>query len=207
MDIFSDMNVTANVRSRLKKIPRGKPFTSRLFSELGSSAAIAQALSRMVKNGEIERVSQAIFVRLEMSQYVGKVLPEPFKVAKAIAAKGGAKVQINGAEAARRLGLTTQVPVRLIFWTNGPPRRFRVGRLEAVMKPVSTKKLALAGRPAGTALAALWYLGKRATNETTLGQIEKELAPKEFEALEREASSSSPWMAEAFHKYHQAAEQ
>ncbi len=71
--------------------------------------------ARGVKQGEIARVSRGVFVRPKKSRYVGEVMPEPSKVAQAIANAHGETIQVQGAEAARLLGLTTQMPLQPVF--------------------------------------------------------------------------------------------
>ncbi len=88
-------------------------------------------------------------------------MPKPIKVTATIAKTTGATIQVHGAEAARKLELTTRAPVQTIFLTSGLSRRIQMGMLEIRLQHVCQRKLALAGRPAGLALAAMWYLGKK----------------------------------------------
>lgn len=197
------MNAAATtlIRQRIEKIGLGEPFTPAILLECGTRAAVDQALSRMVKAGQIARVARGVFVRPEVSRYVGKVMPEAMKVAEALAKTTGAVVQVHGAEAARRLGLTTQVPQQAVFTTSGPSRRVKFGKTEIRLQHASGRKLALAGRPAGLALAALWYLGKGAVTPATVEQIRSRLPASEFAAL-REATANMPaWMSDMFYRY------
>ena len=50
-------------------------------------------------------------------------MPAPDDVAQALARETGSQVQISGARAANALGLTTQVPARSTYLTDGPSRR------------------------------------------------------------------------------------
>jgi hypothetical protein len=94
---------------------------------------------------------------------------------------------------------------KVVFHTSGPTRRFRMGALEVTLKHVSPRRLALAGRPAGTALAALWYLGKREVDEAVIEQVRRRLPEGEFEALKAAAPTQPAWMAAAFRRYEQGA--
>lgn len=139
-------------------------------------------------------------IALEMAQrsrFVGKVMPEPLKVAETVAKTTGAVVQIHGAEAARRLELTTQVPTQSVFVTSGPSKRIRVGKMEIRLQHVCQRKLALAGRPAGLALAAMWYLGKKEVTPALVEKIRRKLGSSEFEVLKSATSSMPAWMSDA----------
>lgn len=192
------------IRQHIEKLPLGHPFTPAELMGCGTRASVDQNLSRLVKAGAIARVARGVFVRPEVSRHVGKVMPEPLKVAETLARAAGGVVQMHGAEAARRLELTTQVPLQSVFSTSGPSRKVRVGRMEVRLKHVSARKLALAGRPAGVALAALWYLGKQEVTESTIAQIRKKLSPGEFEALKSATQAMPAWMVDAFHRFERA---
>lgn len=204
-NIVSDMNTTMPtaelIRHRIEEMPVGEPFTPAGFLECGTRASVDQSLSRLVKAGLIERVARGVFVRPEFSRYVGKVMPEPIKVAETLAKSTGAVVQVHGAEAARRLGLTTQVPVQSVFSTTGPSKRIRIGQMEIRLQHVSPRKLALAGRPAGLALAAMWYLGKGEVSTRTIEKIRSKLSSGEFEALRAATSAMPAWMSDVFFRY------
>src|SRR6266567_7867440 len=174
------------IRNRINEIEMGEPFTSTQFNALGTRAAVDQTLSRLVKQGEIARISRGVFVRPKKSRYVGEVMPEPSKVAQAIARAHGETVQVHGAEAARLLGLTTQMALQAVFYTSGPSRELKLGNLPLILKHVARRKLALSGRPSGLALSALWYLGKEQVSPRTIKTIREKLTPEAFEELRGE---------------------
>lgn len=195
------MNVTETIKSEVARMPEGQPATSKAFMAFGSRASVDQALSRLVKAGILSRPARGVYVRPKHSAYVGAVPPEPVQIAEAIASESGYQIQVHGAEAVRRLGLSTQVPTKPVFYTSGPSRRFRLGATVVSLKHVSPRKLALAGRPAGLALTALWYLGKEKVKMETIKQIHSKLGREEFEALCGEVSAMPGWMHDAILEY------
>ncbi len=198
---FSYVSTAATIRASIAKIPRGEPFTVASLLVHGSRAAVDQSLSRLAKSGVVERITPGVYVRPEKSPFVEKVLPQPYRVAQVLAKERGEIVQVHGAEAARRLGLSTQVPARPVFLTSGRSRRFRVGKLEVVLKNVSRRKLEFAGEPAGLALTALWYLGKDQVSSEVLRTIDAHLPPGELEKLRRSPRVTPAWMADALRNY------
>lgn len=199
--IFSYMSTTIKtaktIRQRIEAMPVGELFTPTAFLECGTRASVDQTLARLVKAGVIERVTRGVFVLPEISRFVGKVSPSPLKVAETIAKTTGAVIQVHGAEAARRLELTTQMPTQPVFVTSGPSKRIRVGKMEISLQHVCQRKLALAGRPAGLALAAMWYLGKKEVTPALVEKIRHKLGPNEFAALKGVTSSMPAWMSNA----------
>jgi hypothetical protein len=199
------MTTVEAIRNRINAIGVGEPFTSTQFNALGTRASVDQTLSRLVKQGEIARISRGVFVRPKKSRYVGEVMPEPSKVAQAIATAHGETIQVHGAEAARLLGLTTQMPLQAVFNTSGPSRELKLGNLPLVLKHVARRKLALSGRPSGLALSALWYLGKEQVSTNTIKAIREKLTPQAFEEFKAETSSMPAWMVDTLHRYEQEA--
>lgn len=199
------MNTTTKtaklIRERIEAMQTGEPFTPAAFLECGTRASVDQTLSRLVKAELIARVTRGVFVRPEVSRFVGKVSPSPLKVAETVARAIGAVVQIHGAEAARRLELTTQVLTQSVFLTSGPSKCIRVGEMEIRLQHVCQRKLALAGRPAGLALAAMWYLGKNEMTPALIEKIRRKLGTSEFEVLKSATSSMPAWMSDAIFRY------
>ncbi len=178
------MNTTESIRSRLADTPRGKPFTSSRFAALGPRGSVDRALGRLVERGEIERLARGIFVRPRKSRYVGNVLPGVAEVVQALADASGETIQIHGAEAARRLGLSTQAPVAPVYHTSASSRSIRVGNTIVRMIHTSNpRRLQFAGEEAGLALSALWYVGKKGATVDTVSAIRAAIGYKAFGKL------------------------
>ena len=190
------MSTTEAIRTRLRRMPKGKPFTTSRFANCGPRGAIDRALSRIVHDGEIERLSRGVFARPRKSRFVGNVIPGILEVIQAIAGDNGETVQVHGAEAARRLGLSTQVPTVPVFLTSGSSRLIRVGNITVRMIHTSNRRrLQFAGETAGLALSALWYLGKDNLTPETMTAIESAVGAEEFGKLR--SADVPAWMATA----------
>lgn len=195
------MSTVQAIRERIAGMPAGEPFTPSLFAGEGSRAAIDMALMRLVKEGFVVRVARGVYMLAEINEFGFQTMPAPKELALAKVAPTGATVEVHGAEAVQRFGFSTQVPVQPVFYTSGASRKFRVGKLNIKLQHVSSRKLALAGRPAGEALIALWYLGKHEVTPQTFGRLAKKLSANEFQVLRQAKSSMPAWMAEAFRAY------
>lgn len=196
------MSVAKNIRTRVQRTQRGEPFTTSRFLKLGSRPAIDKAISRLVEAGVIDRVARGVFVRPKKSRFVGNVMPDVSRVIEVIAKGHGETIQLHGAEAARRFKISTQMPTKPVYYTSGPSRELRVGNLTVkLMHTSSHRKLQLAGKKSGLALAALWYLGKEQVNAETIRLIQEGLSREEFETLQ--STSMPAWMALAIEAYSQ----
>lgn len=90
--------------------------------------------------------------------------------------------------------LSTQVPIKSLFLNDGSSRKFHLGAMEVTLKHVSRRKIALADRPAGLALTALWYLGKEKVSPRMIARIRERLGEEEFEALRNEIDALPGWL-------------
>ena len=190
------MSTAKAVRAAIRKLPRGKPFTSARFLKHGTRGAVDRTLSRLVGEGEIQRLAHGVFVRPRTSRFVGTVLPGIHEVVEAIARSNGETVQVHGAEAVRRFRLSTQVPTAPVFHTSASSRMIRVGGITVRMVHTSSRRrLQFAGEATGTALSALWYLGKDNVPPEAVATIAAALGPAEFEKLR--SADMPAWMTKA----------
>jgi hypothetical protein len=197
------MSTSQAIRERIATLSAGAPFSPALFAGLGSRASIDQTLMRLNKEGKIERIGRGLYTVPQASRFGLKTTPTPEVVARAVAANEGALIEIHGAEAARRFGFSTQVPAQPVFYTTGASHTVRMGKLQVKLQHVAARKLALAGRPAGQALSALWYLGRQQVTPATFERIASKLPATEFEALCNTKSSMPAWMVETLREYEQ----
>ena len=191
------MSIAKAVRAAVARLPKGKPFTGARFAALRSRGAVDRALSRLAKEGAILRVAHGVFVRPRTSRFVGAVVPDLQEVVETIARGNQETVQIHGAEATRRFGLSTQVPTAPVFHTSASTRTVRVAGVPVRLVHTSNRRrLQFAGEPAGAAVSALWYLGKDNVTPQTVARIEAALGSDDFAKLRSAAMPT--WMEAAF---------
>ena len=198
------MTTMGKIRIQVQAQPAGEPFTAASLLYLGPRAAVDQSLTRLTKELKLLRVARGIYVRPKMNRFVGTVIPKVSEVLKALAEGKGETIHVHGAEAALRLGLTTQVPMKAIYYTDGPTRSLRIGQQEVFLKHASQRLLTLCGSPAGLAFSALWFMGKGQVTPTTIAVIEAKLAPEAFSIL-RLSPVLPAWLKEIFHRYEMGA--
>lgn len=194
------MGTAKLIKSRISRLQRGKTFTSSSFLNLGSRTAVDKTLSRLVKEGEIERISRGVFVRPKHSPHMKRsIMPSVNQVIKSKAKVNNEKIQIHGAEAARRFNISTQMPTQPIYYTTGTSREIQIGRTKVKLEHVtSQRKFQKAGSKVGDAISALWYLGKEQVNADVVKRIKSKLTEEEFTQL---CNAQIPgWMREALNQ-------
>lgn len=178
-------------------MPKGKPFAGAVFAQAGSRSAVNKALSRMVFSGFLERVAHGVYMRPKENEYTGKqIRANPIAVMKAVARARDETIQIHGAEALRRLGLSTQMQVLPTYYTSGSTREIKVGNAVVRLRHVSRQRLQLAGTHVGIVLTALFYLGKTGLTDQMVRKIAHSLRPEEHKKLM--ACKMPNWMRSAW---------
>jgi hypothetical protein len=186
------------VKNQVNMIPRGRPFTVGSIGREASYANVRQVLSRLVKTGEVMRATRGIYVRPKEVPYLGKVLPGSEEIVKTISKQTGEIITPHGAEAARILQLSTQVPMRPIFYTSGTSRKIKLGKQTITLKHISPRKQVKPGTITCLVITALWYLGKNHVNENVANTIKQRLNEKQFSEVLKHINQMPVWMATAF---------
>src|SRR5260370_23170057 len=108
------------IMQRARAGGRGGVFTPTDFLDVAGRSAVDQALSRLVKGGQLRRLARGLYDFPKMHAKLGALAPAPDAVAQALARETGSAVQIAGARAANALGLSTPVPAKSTYLTDGP---------------------------------------------------------------------------------------
>jgi hypothetical protein len=184
-----------NILSAAKAMPEGGLLSPKGFLHLGSRAAIYKALSRLVQEGKLMRVSRGTYITLQQGRF-GKRPPSIEAVIRAIEVQSGETVVPSGAAEANALGLTTQLPAREVFLTSGPSRKLQLGSRYVELKQGNRWQMLLGKRPAGKAIRAVLWLGPEAA-PAALKQLWNKLPESEWEAMRSARSVLPRWLAKA----------
>lgn len=181
------------IMKRASTLPEGAPIAAKGLLHLGSRAAVDQALSRLVRRGRLLRAGRGVYMRPLESRF-GARTPSIEKVVRAVSEQRGEVVASNGAAAANALGLTTQVPIRMVYLTNGKSRIFSVGKQTVEFQHAPAWQLLLADRSAGEAVRALAWLGPEKAG-TALETLKRKLGPSAFGELVSVGPRLPTWLA------------
>jgi predicted transcriptional regulator of viral defense system len=165
-------------------------FTPRHLLALGNRAAVDQALHRLVHQGVVRRVARGLYDIPVDHPTLGQLTPSADAVAKAVAESSGHQLQITPARAANLLGLSTQVPARLVYLTDGSSRQLKIGNQILQLKHASRRTMLGAGRPVGVAYQALRSVKNSSDPDRALRHLHQNLDPSVKSDLRRLASKA-----------------
>ena len=193
-------NLRAKILSRVHGKGRGGVYISKDFLDLGSRAAIDQALSRLVKDGSLRRLGRGLFDFPRVSPKLGTLSPDSDQVAQAIARKQGGRIQRSGAFAANALGLSTQVPGNHVYLTASSSAKIRIGKQTLTFKQVAPKRITARNSVAGSVLQALDFVGKDGVTDSVVNRLRLKLSAADKRRLLKDSRYAAGWVADTVKK-------
>ncbi len=191
-------SIVSKIKKRIYRKSRGFVFTKSHFLDLGSRTAVAKALERLADSGTIRRLARGLYDYPEKHPVLGELPANYERIAQALAGRDSLKIQPSGAYAANLLGLTEQVPARIVFLTDGANRTVQVKNQQIVLKRTTPKNMATAGHVSGLVIQALRYLGKDHVNDKTIGILKKRLTGDDKRQLMRDLRYAPAWIGSIF---------
>ena len=187
-------SIEKSIVSRVEAKHRGACFTPKAFLDLGSPEAVRIALYRLEKRGIIRRLARGLYDYPKQHPTIGLLSPHPDQVVKALSERDAARLQPSGAYAANVLGLSEQVPARIVFLTDGPARHVRIGRQEIILKNTTPRNMATAGKASGTVIQALRHIGVKQITQHHIAHLREALSADDRAQLKRDRIYAPGWM-------------
>jgi len=186
---------------RMRRLGWNKVHTSKDFLDLGSRAAVDQALSRLVQRRAVKRLGRGLYYVPRFNPRLGiEVTPGMDAIAQTLARQTGSRIVPTGAVAANLLGLSTQVPAKPIYLTDGRTRTVRVGNAVLVLKHAPPKDLPWGHPLSALVFQGLLHLGKSAMTDETIARLRRRLSPADRRKLLKDAQYVTDWVADVVRK-------
>ena len=188
-------SIDTEILGRIRERGPGYVFTASDFLDIGSRDSVDQALSRNARGGIIRKVTRGIYHLPQQDPLLGELSASSEAIAQAMARRDAARLQPTGANAANRLGLSEQVPMRVVYLTDGRSRRAKVGRREIILRRTTPRMMATAGRMSGTVIQALRWMGRDHVDSQVVTKLRQRLVPADKRQLIKDLRYAPAWMA------------
>jgi hypothetical protein len=183
------------IKELIIKMRRGKIFFADSFSQYGTHSAIRHTLSRLCENKFIVRLSAGIYLYPQKHKILGVLYPSIEDIAKAIAKREKSRLIPTGLYALNRLGLSTQVPMKTIFLTDGAPRVIKIGGKATVkFQKTTAKNLSFKGKITQLVCFALKEIGKDKVTDEQFKKIKSALQHESNQIIEYDAALAPEWI-------------
>jgi len=188
--------IERKVISRIYGRGRGWAFTKTDFIAEFGEQNIHQALSALNKAGTIRRVCHGLYDYPRKSRTLGELSPDIDQVAHALARKFNWRIQPSGDTALNLLGLSTQVPGKWIYLSDGPSRQYQIGLQTIAFRHAALKDTGLRDYESSLLVQALKALGKEQIDEATIEKLRDWLAPGLQKRILQDTQKSTGWVFE-----------
>lgn len=174
---------------------QGTAVPVRDFLDLGERPAVDQALSRLARQGTIRRVRRGLYELPRIGKLLNApMLQSPDELVRAWARKNGLRVVPSGAHVANLLGLSTQVPAKIVYYTNGRTRALKLGPYSIKLLNRGPKTMDVGGRMAPLVFQALRHLGRNGVTPEVVDRLRLALSWKGRAELKANISYAPAWM-------------
>lgn len=190
--------VENRIAEALKAYPQGSVLFVNDFLDYGNPESVKKALLRLKEKEVLCRLAHGIYLYPKVDKELGILFPSTEEIAKAIARRDKARIIPTGVQALHKLGLSTQVPMKVVYLTDGAARTVKVGKRTITFKKTSPKNLSVRGEISGLAIQALKTIGQNKVDEKTIEKIQAILENENKENIINDAKLSPAWINKIF---------
>ncbi|KAA2245064.1 hypothetical protein F0L74_03630 [Chitinophaga agrisoli] len=185
--------------NRIKKFRKGTIIFPSTFYGMANTATIRTSLYRLAKDKLIVRLGQGIFLYPKTDPELGTLYPSLEEIANAIADRDQIVIKPTGAAAMQSLGLSTQVPMNIVFLTDGPSRKIKVLNHTITFKKMSPKKLAATGEISARIFLALHEMarnGQLVVTDDVMNNLRELVLKEDSAVLQKDLKRAPAWIAD-----------
>ena len=205
--------------SRIYGRGRGWAFSANDFAPDFGRSTVDWVLYELVASATIRRVYRGMYDYPKYSELLQQRLSPDFdQVAQAFARKFNWRIQPSGDAALNLLGLSTQVPGRLVYLSDGPNREYRIGEsgdseesgeggdgggevgaspFTLEFKKSALKDVGFKYRESGLLVQALKALGKERIDDTVIATLRKQFDEATSKRMLRDTVTATGWVYDA----------
>ena len=189
-------SIDNKIISRIYGHGKGWVFTPVHFSDLGGRDAVASAMKRYRQSGLIRQLARGLYDYPCTDPALGMLTPSPDAVARALVGRDAVRLQPSGAYAANLLGLSTQIPMKIVYLTDGCSRTVQIGKKNIILKRTTPRNMAPAGRISGLVIQALRHLGRQHVDDEVCAQLDRRLNADDRKHLLKDVRFAPAWIAD-----------
>jgi predicted transcriptional regulator of viral defense system len=164
-------NTSERILERINSEKYGA-FTSSDFSDIDNYKMISKTLETLDDKGIIKRARRGIYYIPKYNELLGiEEAPSINEIAKAIARQYNLIIIPSGNYALNLIGLSTQVPIKYVYITNGPYNEYEVGNNTIYFKHSTSREINNLPYKILICIQALKTIGKNNIDENVIKKI------------------------------------
>jgi hypothetical protein len=194
----SPQAIEAQIVAAIHSRGHGSVFVPADFLDIGSRRAVDVTLHRLTRQGAIRRLARGVYDFPKEHRILGPLTPSAEAVARALAGRDRTRLQQAGAYAANTLGLTEQVPAKMVFLTDGPAKTVKIGPMTIELRRTTPKNMEAAGRLSGLLIQALRELGQEHITLERREHLKRTIPLAKRKELLKDLRLAPTWMQPIF---------
>jgi hypothetical protein len=188
-------SIKENIKGKIKTRAKGTVWTTSDFTHTASVESVKKALLRLTNDGFLVRIARGLYLYPKYDLEMGRLSASLENVAEKIAKREGATIIPTGVHALNKLGLSTQIPTKLVYLTDAAPRIITVGRRTIRFKRTAPRYLKMRGEITMLVVQALKEIGQENVSESDLKIIRKHLQVEHQKTINHDAKLAPAWIA------------
>lgn len=194
---MASQSIENKILSTINRKKHGAILFASDFASAGERKAINKALERIALSGKIIRIARGIYCKPKVDTEFGFgiLYPSVDEVAQAIAQRDKCRIVPTGDAALNKLGLSTQVPMNAVYYTDGTPRRMKVYNGKGILfKHVVPKRLNFKSELVMLITFALQTIGQGHVSDEQLDRIKQLLSKESKERVYEDLELIPSWI-------------
>lgn len=192
------------IESKILKSSRGELFFADDFKNFATPENIRLTLFRMENDGFIERLAHGIYIKPKKDPLLGTIYPNIGEIAKEIAKRDKARIAPTGVMALYLLGLTTQVPLKAVYLTDGSQREVKIGNRTIKFKRTVPKSFAIKDELLHLIVQAFKEKGQKEITEDFLETIKQAVKKLDEKVMQNQAVYAPVWIQKQINNLYQS---
>ena len=189
-------NIETKIFRKIKRAKNNLLFSVEMFANFGNAKAVNKALERLVRQEKLYRIARGFYTLPKKHDDFGVSLPNIEEIALAIVKRDKARVIPTGSYALYQLGLTTQIPMNVVYHTDTSARFVKIGKRTIKFKKTSSQNLAFRGEISMLVVQALRSLGKGNATDEEIAHIKMILKNENPTLLKHDLLLAPVWIRE-----------
>ena len=189
------MNYKQEILNRIENFESNQVFIANDFFDIAGYETVRSTLNRLVEDKEIIRIMKGIYYKPKYIELIGEYeVPSVNEVANAIARKYNWTIAPSGNTALNLLGLSTQVPAKWTYISDGRYASFSFGNVTIEFKRRSNGDISKMSTLTAMVIQSIKEIGKDKITSKQIDYLRGKLSEKEKSKLLADSKNTSAWV-------------
>ena len=195
------MTYKEQILEKINNLDSNQVFIANDFFDIAGYETIRNTLNRLVENKKISRIMKGVYYKPKYIELIREYeAPSVNEVAEAIARKYNWTIAPSGNTALNLLGLSTQVPAKWTYISDGRYVDFSFGNTTIEFKRRNNGDISKMSTLTAIVIQAIKEIGKNKVTDYQIEYLRKKLSKKEKKDLIESGKTTSVWVYQIIKK-------